>query len=128
MKIGLQLSYHDAAAQNGQMPPTMWWDHILISLSIFDAVPRHLGDKFIIINSTFKAVESSYPIFFISDLFLWFLCPRDCLSGAMLMLCLQGSLLKKLCAQLMGLALYYQGGLFNWIALLSYPLAESTLH
>lgn len=63
MKIGLQLSYHDAAAQNGEMPPTMWWDHILISLSIFDAVPRHLGDKFVIINSTFKAVERSYPIF-----------------------------------------------------------------
>lgn len=68
MKTG--LSYHDAAAQNGEMPPTMWWDHILISLSIFDAVPRHLGDKFVIINSTFKAVESSYPIFHFKPLFV----------------------------------------------------------
>lgn len=32
------------------------------------------------------------------------------------------------CAKLMGLALYYQGDLFHWTALLSYPLAESTLH
>lgn len=70
MKIGLQLSYPDAAAQNGEVPPTTRRDHIFFSLSIFNAVPRHLGDKFIIINSTFKGVESSYPIFHFTWLFV----------------------------------------------------------
>lgn len=70
MKTGLWLSCHDAAAEKGKVPPTTWQDCIFSCPSIFNAVPRHLGDKFVIINSPSKGVESSHPIFHFKPLFV----------------------------------------------------------
>jgi len=127
MKIGLQLSYHDAAAWNGKVPPTTRWDHIFFCLSIFNAVPRYLGDQYIIISSTFKGVESSSPIFHFKPLFCGSSASVVVFQEQCSWVVLRDSLLK-LCAKLIGLALYYQGDLFDLTALLFYPLAESTLH
>lgn len=127
MKIWPQLSYCDVVARRGDVPPTAQWEHIFFLLSIFNELLRHLADKFGIINSNFKGVESSYTIFHFKPLTVvplpQLLSFRRNVDG----LCSRIHYWR-MSAKLMGLALYYQGDLFDFAALLSHPLAESTLH
>lgn len=93
MKTEVWLSCHDGAAQKGKVPPcrkgaTFQMAEKFFCPSVFNAVPRYLGDKFVHnqLSPLLKGWKS-LTRFFISSHFLWFLYLSGCLSGAVLMGC-----------------------------------------